>query len=212
MVAAHQHGHGLAVGQVDERFNQSRRLGLEKFANLLDGMRARRVEFGKVLEDCGINRLRRRDADLGFFRVRGVTANFAVNDFVLAVLGQNHKFMRRIATDGTGLRLDGQKRQAAARENLTVCLVHFVVRFVQRFQRCVKAIGVFHNEFAGPQHAEAWPLLVAEFRLDLIQRDWKLTITGNEPGHEVRNHLLMRRAEHDGHSGHAWTTPLPNSL
>ena len=62
----------------------------------------------------------------------------------------------------------------------------------------MEAIRVLHREFARTEHPELRTLFIAEFRLNLIEGQRKLTIARNILGNEARDLLFVRRAEDDG--------------
>ena len=116
---------------------------------------------------------------------------------VLAVFGRDHELVAGVAADRPALGLDGQIVEPAAGEDAAIRGIHLVVALVERFHRGVEAVGVFHQELAGAKHAEPRPLLVAELRRDLIERDRHLPVAVDLPRHQVGDDLLVRGAEHD---------------
>ena len=132
---------------------------------------------------------------LGPLDIRSVVAAVTLEDRVLAVPGGDHELMRPIAADWPALRLDRNVLQPAPRKDAAVGIVHRLVRFVQLLQRGTEAVGVLHQEFAGPQNAEARAFLVPELRLDLIERDRELAVAVDVLGHEVGDDFLVRGAE-----------------
>ena len=58
----------------------------------------------------------------------------------------------------------------------------------------MEAVGVLHDEFAGPHHAEARPDLVTELELDLVEVDGQLTVAAQLATGDVGDDLLVGRA------------------
>lgn len=63
------------------------------------------------------------------------------------------------------------------------------------FQRGAEAVGVLHEEFAGPEDSESGPFFVAEFGLDLVEGDGHLAVAADVPRHEVGDDFFVSRAE-----------------
>ena len=104
-----------------------------------------------------------------FFKVGAVAAVFGVGHFALAGLGRHHEFMRVIAAHYTGVCLHGKSLHAAPLKNAHVGVVHFLVADKGGFVIGVKAIGIFHDEFARAHEAKARADFIAEFGLYLIK-------------------------------------------
>ena len=65
---------------------------------------------------------------------------------------------------------------------------------VQRIFLCqIKVIAVFHKELASAHHTKPWPHLVAEFPLDVIQRQRQVLVAAHMRAEDVRDHLFVRR-------------------
>jgi len=137
-----------------------------------------------------------RARELGLLGVGGVVAVRTDDDGVLADVGGEDELLRPLAADGPRVRLDGDGRHAAAREDALVRAEHRVVRGVEPRLVEVEGIGVFHRELAHADEAAARPLLVAELVLDLVQRRGQVAIGLRVVAEEARDHLLVRGAEH----------------
>ena len=87
VVAAHEHGNRPAVGRVDQRLDNVLRFAGQKLAHLFDGRGMRGVHFFKRFARH-IGRDAIAGPNLGLFLVGRVAAILAVQDGVLAVLGQ----------------------------------------------------------------------------------------------------------------------------
>ena len=203
VVAAHQHGDRFSVGQIDERLDELLRLAAEEFAHLLDGACAGRGHFFQRLGG-NVGRQQVAAADLRPLLVGRIAAVGAVQHDVLAVFGRDHEFVTHVAADRSALGLDGQVVQTAAIEDAAVGGIHLLVALVELLQRGVEAVGVLHEEFAGAQHAEPRPLLVAKFGLNLVQHQRHLPIAGEVAGDQVGDYLFVGRAQ-----GHLHLAVLP---
>ena len=133
--------------------------------------------------------------DLGLLQVGRVAAFLAVQHGVFAVGSRDHELVAGLSADRPALGLDGQIVQAATVEDPAVGGVHLFVAAVERVHGAVEAVGVLHQELAGPQHAEAGTLLVAELGLDLVERDRQLPVAGDVAGDHLRDHFLVGRTQ-----------------
>ena len=84
--------------------------------------------------------------------------------------------MGTASADGAAVCFYRTERKTAAGEDLTVCIVHILIRFIQSFFIFVKGICVFHDKFTAAHQAETGTAFVTEFILDLIQGERKLPI------------------------------------
>ena len=110
--------------------------------------------------------------DLRSFEVGGVGAVFRLDEIILTGIGGHHEFVRRVAADGARVRLHRDVGQPASPEDRAVRVVHLPVSLVETAGALlgqVKRVGIFHQEFARPQHAALGPRLATEFRLNLIE-------------------------------------------
>ena len=138
----------------------------------------------------GLRRARDRLLDVG--RVVAVVAG---DQRVFARLGQHLELVRQRAADVAGVRLDGAEREAAAREDALVGLVHLLVFALRVLDVDVERIRVLHDELAPAHQAGARPQLVAELGLDLIEVQRQLAPAPDLAAHQRRDHLLVRRAD-----------------
>ena len=95
--------------------------------------------------------------------------------------------------------LYGCRLQSAACENALIRLVHRPVALIRAFGIGVEAVRILHDELLRAHQTETRTRLVTELRLDLVDRDGKLTVGGYRISHEVRDLLLCGRA----HGHHA---------
>ena len=126
-----------------------------------------------------------------------------------AVFRRHHEFMAGVAADGAALRLDRQVTEPGTLEDAAIGRVHLLVAPVEGLQRDVETVGVLHEEFAGAEHAEPRPLLVAKLRLHLVERQGHLPIARQAAGNQLGDDLLVRRAQ--GHP-HLAVLPLHGKL
>jgi hypothetical protein len=73
--------------------------------------------------------------------------------------------------------------------------MHELIVLLQTRLVPVEAVGVLHDELAGPDHPETRAYLVTELGLDLIEHHRQLAVTGYVVLHQAGNDLLMGRAE-----------------
>ena len=78
--------------------------------------------------------------------------------------------MRVIAADRTRVRLDGTELQAAAREDIRIGVVHFLVGNVGSRLVLVEGIEILHDELAAAHESEARTNLVTILVLNLVQK------------------------------------------
>ena len=139
-------------------------------------MRARRVELRNLFEN-GVRRSRVLfSADASLFDVSGVFATRAVHHVVLAVFRWNHEFMRSAAADRAVVSFDRQVRQSATFKDSAIRGVHLFVRLVEGIEIRMERVRVLHEEFARAQYAKFRAFFITELRLDLIERERKLTV------------------------------------
>ena len=106
---------------------------------------------------------------LGQLDVGGVVGIGAVDDRVLAGVGDHLELVRADAADRAVVGGDGAKGQAHALEDAHVGGVHAVVARARRVEVAVEGVGILHRELAAAHETEARPPLIAEFRLDVIE-------------------------------------------
>jgi hypothetical protein len=191
-VAAHEDHEAAFVGVEDERLDELRGRLAEEAADVVDRLRARRVQFGDCFARRGlrlvVEELRRR-----LLHVCAVAAARARHDGVLARLRQDHELVRGAAADVAGVGLDRHVVERAAAEDGAVGVAHFLVRLVERRRGGVERVRVLHGELAPAHEAEARPHFVAEFGLDLIEVDGELPVRVERVAHGVGDDLLGRR-------------------
>ena len=196
VIATQEHGHWLAVAQVDQQLGRGRFLDLQELADVADRPLARRVHRLEWRRgEVGLRRHRVVGADLCPLLVGRVAAGGALDDPVLAGRAGDHEFVRGVAADRAALGLDDHVRKAAAVVDPAVGLVHGVVALVELGDVGVEAVRVLHHELASPDDAEPRPGLVAELGLDLVHRDRQLLVRVDQVAYQVGDHLLVGRAQ-----------------
>ena len=141
----------------------------------------------------------------GFFRRNGFS-KFDVGSKIRAV-GEHHvifaalcqhlELVRGATADRAGIRLYCAEIQAHTAEDFAVRSIHRVISFLQRFLRSMERVRIFHQEFAGTHHAEAWANFVTEFGLDLIEVQRQLFVRAQLITDQVGDDFFMRWAEYE---------------
>jgi len=165
----------------------------EPLDQLGDGLGIRRVDQPQLFGGCGALALARDG--LSLLDVGGVVGGVAEGDIVFAGFGQHVELVRASAADGAGIGLHRAEVQTQTGEDVAVCLVHTVVRFLQRFLAQVEGVGVLHQEFAATHQAEAWADFVAELGLDLEEVDWQLLVAVQLVARQVGDDFFVGRAD-----------------
>ena len=187
VVAGNEQHHQIArIAFARERLHGGRFGNVQECRQLGDGMHAGR---GYLLHFRHVVLGGARQAVAGF-RVGRVSAR-AVHELGLARFGERHELAGHAAADLPGIGLDGTVVQAQALADAAVGGAHVVVGLLQRLLMGVEAVGVLHDELAAAQEAEAWADLVAELRLDLVERQRKLLVRAQLVAHESRDELFV---------------------
>ena len=192
-VAAHQHGHGLAVHHEEHGLDHLRRSHLEHGAHFFHGVGRRRGDL--FVGGAGLGAGGAVPDHFGAFHVGGIAAFGAGGDGVFAGIGQHHELVREIAADGAGVGFHGAEAQAQTLEDAAVGVVHQLVAFVGTGIAGIEGIGVLHDEFTAAHQAEAGADLVAELGLDLVQTHGQLAVGAHFAAHQVGDDFLMRGAK-----------------
>ena len=187
-------GLAAALGHVEDGLRGLRLENIEERGELLDRRGSGRRD---LLEGERVRRLGGRAHEGGLLRVGGVAAVGAERDGVLAGLAEEDELLRALAADRARVRLDGDGRHAAAREDAPVGLEHRLVGGAEAVLVGIEGVGVLHRELAHAHQAAARPSLVAELGLDLVERDGQVAVGAGVIGEEAGDHLLMRRPEHE---------------
>ena len=134
---------------------------------------------------------------MGFFHVGRVIAARAVNDGVLASGGHHLEFLGQIATDGAAVCGHGTVLQAKPVKDAAISLRHALVAGLGGFACSVKAIGVFHDEFAPAHEAKSGAAFVAEFGLDLVEIFGQLLVAAQFLASDVSHHFFAGGLHHE---------------
>ena len=134
---------------------------------------------------------------LGQFNVGCVIGSRTIGDCVLAGIGDNLKFVRARAADGTGIGLDGAKGQPHTGENALVGSEHGVVTLARAGFVAVEGVRVFHGEFAAAHHAKSWTALITEFGLDMIKVHRQLAIALDLIAGDIGHRFLGSRLHNE---------------
>ena len=110
------------------------------------------------------------------FVVCRVIAIGAINQIIFAGFCQRMELTRYAAADLATIGNNRAVIKAATLADATVGIVHFIVGFLQGFLAGMEAVCVLHNEFAAAQQAKTGANLIAELRLNLIERHGELTV------------------------------------
>ena len=137
----------------------------------------------------------RRRQRLGLLDIGRIVGAVAVGDGVLAGSGQHLEFAGQRAADRAGVGIDRAELESHAREDARIGVVHDLVRTQHAGFIDVERIRVLHDELARAHHAEAWPDLVAELGLDLVEVDRQLLVAADLAAHDVGDHFLVRRPD-----------------
>ena len=129
------------------------------------------------------------------FEIRRVAALDAPDDLVFPTLGRRHELMRHLPAHGPGIGVARQHRNPAPRKDPLVGVVHRLIAAGEPCRIHIEAVGVLHQELFRPDDAEARTGLIAELRLNLIDRHRQLFIRLDFL-QELGHHLLMCRPQH----------------
>ena len=192
MITAQQHRHRFFINHINKGFHQLFGSDLQKSGHLVNGSLTRCIHPGQGLKSIRIHRghvifvLHLRP-----FQVGRIIACGAIDDPVLAGFGQYHEFVGITSPNGAGIRFNGPEFQTASLKYSIVSLVHGLVTAVGPRLIHVKAVGVFHDEFAAAHNPETGADLIPELGLDLVEINGHLFVGMNLFSHQVRNHLFV---------------------
>lgn len=192
-VTAHQRRHRLAVYDIQKRLDYSFGGNLQEGADFLYGMLAGGIRrFHGRADSPGSGGLGGRSGDGRAFHVGGPVAGRAVGYGVFSRFGEDHEFMREVASDGAGIGFHRTETQPHASEDALVGFKHVLVADVGPGIVAVKGIGVLHHELASAHETETGADLVAELALNLIEIHGQLAIGPHLAPEQVGNDFLMR--------------------
>ena len=107
------------------------------------------------------------------------------------------ELVRARAADRAGVGRDGAKAQAEPGEDARVGVVHVAVLALEVREVGMERVAVLHQELARAHDPEAGADLVAELDVHLIEVHRQLAIALDLASRDVRDHLLVRRAEQE---------------
>jgi hypothetical protein len=210
-IRAHLHWHDAAVGALHLAVHRRGIFGAEKedMSNL-DAARLHPLRLGHFgFEACrivlfggggifaGPGADQRREIaiiiEVGTGRIHLHEVLVAI-DLALAGVGEDDEFVAEIAADRAGLRRHGNRFQTHASEGAQIGDEHPVIGFSGVVDGEVEGIGVLHQKFAAPHHPEAWPDLVAELPLDVVEDARQFLVGLHSVAEDGGDHLLVGRA------------------
>ncbi len=181
------------VGGQHQRLDRLRQRQLQQLGHVGAGRLAGRGSLGQRLRGGaarGDQRQRFRQLDVG-----GVVAGRAVDDRVLAGVGDHLELMRAVAADGAGVGRHRAELQAQAVEDAAVGGVHRVVAAAGRVLVAVERVRVLHRELAAAHQAEARTALVAELGLDVVEVLGQLLVAAQLLARDVGDDLFGGRLD-----------------
>ena len=194
-VAPDQDCYRFAVGVENQCLDHILRCHLQKSANLLNRSDIGRVDLLQRKEVLCVSLFLFRPGNLRLFKVRRVITSGTINHGIFTGIGRDEKFMGEAATDAARVRLNRPEFKATAREDPVVGIKHLPVTDFRTFLVRVKTVGILHAEFTAAHGAEAGTNFVAEFCLDLIKIQGKLTVGLDFVANQIGNDLFVRGAE-----------------
>ena len=136
-------------------------------------------------------------AEAGNLAVGRIAAGVAQQQGILADGGQIHILVGQLAAHHAHIRFDCDRWQAAAVEDIEICLVMGAILLIQPFPVGVQAVAVLHRELAHPDQAGARPRIIPEFGLQVVDQSRELAIGADLFAHQVAHHFLVsHRQDH----------------
>ena len=127
---------------------------------------------------------------LSLLHVRRIVAVGAVDDGVFPSGGNHLEFFAQITANRAAVGGNGPVAQAKSIKNLAIGTCHHLVAGFGGVLVTVKAVSVFHDEFARAHHAEAWPAFIPEFCLDVIEIARQLLVAFDLLAGDVGHHFF----------------------
>ena len=208
MVAAQKYNHGarLAHGldlllvavrvldHVGHCLHLIHALDAEECSNLVDGLLIRRVYQLRQSIAGGCEVRDRRELRCRLLDV-GRVARTGAGDEVFARVGGDHELLRAGSAHCSGVGLDHQELQPAAREDAPVDGLVLGVAGVQARLVDVERVGVLHQELAHTQQARLGARLVAKLGLDLVPDLRELFVAAQLVCGDLGHDLLVSHGE-----------------
>ena len=107
----------------------------------------------------------------------------------------DHELLRALPAHLAALRLDGDRVELDALEDLPVGRAHELVLLAQALAVDVEAVAVLHHELAAAQQPVPGPELVAVLETELEEVERQLPVRPHEAADEVGHDLLGSRRE-----------------
>ncbi len=99
--------------------------------------------------------------------------------------------MAEVAADRSGVGHHRDGGEAESRKGAQIGHEHAIVGMARALEVEIERIGVLHQEFARPHHAEARPHLVPELPLDVIEVERQVLVGAHRGPEDLRDHLLV---------------------
>jgi hypothetical protein len=99
--------------------------------------------------------------------------------------------MGHASTDHPVVCFDRAKIQPTPREDALVGLIHLLVAHPSAGVIPIKAVRIFHNEFASTHEAKPGPDFITKFGLDLVAVEGQLTIGADFAPEQIRDHFFV---------------------
>ena len=178
VIAAHQYQYRhcfffIHLSHVQHRLDDLTAFQPQTFGCLINAVRTWRSLF---LQFSRISRL--LDADKlarGFFQV-GSIDSIRVGNRIFTNLSWCREFLGVFAPHRTRISQDHLVVQANLVEDIAVCLSLQTVCLIQTSLISRERVAIQHFEFLTPQNAIAWPILITELVLQLVDDQWQLLI------------------------------------
>ena len=104
--------------------------------------------------------------------------------------------MRYISTHHTGIRCNGYDlRNTTLFKNTIVCMVTYIIVFLQIFLRCVERISILHSKLTYANHSGTRSCLITKLSLELIDHKRILCISLRIFANQMNSCLLMCHTE-----------------
>ena len=186
---------GALVGGQHQRLHRRRQRHRQQLGHVFAGALAGSRRLLQRRGRCG-SRSQQRHA-LGQFDVGCVVAGRAIDQCVLAGVGDHLELVRRIAADRAGVGGHRAVLQAEAIEDAFVGREHHLVALQRRSLVAIERVGVLHRELAAAHQAESRPPLIAELGLDVIEVSRQLAIAAQLLTRDVGDDLFAGGLDHE---------------
>ncbi|RMF13097.1 MAG: AI-2E family transporter [Candidatus Dadabacteria bacterium] len=187
--------HDQAIRRLkDKTLDQSSWLKMQVCGHILDGLLTGGRDLFRHFGSRG-HFVRRFTPEFRALDICRVAARRAEQDFILARIGKDHKFVRRAAANRSCVRFDGPPVETATIEDATVRIVHTLVRLIEARVVCVETVGILHDKLPSAHQTKPRTHLVTKFRMDLVQVQRQLSVAGDVAAHKVDDDFLVCRTQ-----------------